>query len=632
MRLIVAEKPSVARDIARVLGCKKQQNGALVGADYAVVWAVGHIIGQCDPGEINPAWQGSWRLEALPMLPEDIPLKVMDRTRDVFDVIARWMSNDAIESIICATDAGREGELIFRWIYQMAKCQKPIQRLWISSLTEAAITEGFSALQAGADFQGLFRCAACRAQADWLVGMNASRAYSTALKQTLSVGRVQTPTLAFLVERQKQIDAFVPVEYATVTADFGAQDATLYQGFYFTKEAADGRIFDLEQAKAVAARARKQGQGVIASVEEKQERTPPPLLFDLTALQREANRRLKMTAQATLSVAQALYEKHKAITYPRTDSRFLTKDLAPTLPSRLKAVAKLSHYQALAEPLLGATLAVTNRIVQDAKVHDHHAIIPTERSLPAGATPDERALYDLIARSFMAAFYPAELASQTTVVTAVGEDQFLTRGRVVQQEGWRAVWKAAPDEKKDEKNDGALPPLKKGEEYNILKVESKKKKTTPPKPYTDATLLSAMETAGRSLEDDMLRERMKDSGLGTPATRAAIIERLITVGYALRKGNTLGPTPKGNQLIAHMPEHLTLAETTAKWELALHKIAAGEMEPERFMQSIQRFCVYLVQDATAKRAQPGVFVARWDGEQKTGAKKAPVKRASAKNT
>ena len=591
MELIVAEKPSVARDIARVLGCKANKKGALCNEQYAIVAAVGHIVGQCDPGEVNPEWK-SWRQNTLPMLPPEIPLKILPKTKSAYDTIKTWMHDEAVETIICATDAGREGELIFRWIYQAAKCKKPIRRLWISSMTAQAIKEGFDKLAPGTEFDDLYAAAACRAQADWLVGMNASRAYSLRWSQNFSIGRVQTPTLAFLVRRQAEIDNFVPVEYATVTADFGA-----YKGKLVTEAFADGRIFDIELARAAAERAKGQ-EGTITSVETTPESIPPPLLFDLTSLQREANVRFKYTAKKTLELAQALYEKHKCITYPRTDSRYLTKDLIPTLPKRLAGLP--DEYAKLTAPLLAMEkLPITGRIVQDAKVHDHHAITPTEKPLPPGATVEEKNLYDLVARSLISAFYPNCESMLTKVVTQVAGDDYLARGKVLLQAGWQAVW---PPSKRKKDEEETLPELHEGETYPVKDVSIESKKTSPPKPYTDATLLAAMAGAGRGLEDEALREHMRECGLGTPATRAAIIERLIQVGYVQRLKNALAPTDKGKQLIGILPDSITDPATTAKWERALSRMQQGDMAPEAFLGSIGRFCQFLVADAKGQRA------------------------------
>nr|MDD6335848.1 DNA topoisomerase 3 [bacterium] len=618
MILVVAEKPSVGRDLARVLGCSQMVDGALVGAEYAVCWAVGHLVGLKEPGEVNPAWQ-AWRASDLPMLPEEIGLKVIRGQSKPFAVIKKWMKNKEVTEIICATDAGREGELIFRFIYQMAGCKKPCKRLWISSMTASAIREGFEHLAPSEQYDNLYKSALCRSQADWLVGMNGSRAYSLRYNAHLSVGRVQTPTLAFLVRRQQEIDAFVPQDYFVVTADFGA-----YTSIWITPEHPDGKHPD--EAAARQARERALGQtGRVASVETKPQSTPPPLLMDLTTLQREANRRLGLTAKRTLDAAQALYEKHKAITYPRTDSRFLTPDLIPTLPARLQAAGAAQPYHDFIAPLMALDkLPISGRIINEKKVHDHFAIIPTEKRLPAAATAEERAVYDLVARAFIAAFYPPERAEQTTVHTQVGQDDYLSRGRVVLDAGWTAVWQPPKPKKGEGEEDARLPALSTGQSMPVKDARVDKKKTSPPKPYTDATLLSAMEFAGRDLEDELLREQMKDMGLGTPATRAAILERLLAMGYVRRQKKSLAPTEKGIALIAAMPDMLTQAETTAKWERALARIARGEMDPERFMASIGRFTTFLAEDARTRPTQ--VYFPR---EQRTARRASNTKKPAA---
>ncbi|MBR4457756.1 MAG: DNA topoisomerase 3 [Clostridia bacterium] len=593
--LVVAEKPSVGRDIARVLGCRERGDGCLIGADYTVTWAVGHLVTLKEPDEIDARYK-KWTFAALPILPEEIPLKVIRQTASQFKIVSALMNGPETAGVICATDAGREGELIFRYIYTMAKCVKPVRRLWISSMTDEAIAEGFRAIRPGEEYDGLYRSARCRSEADWLVGMNASRAFTLRYDSLLSVGRVQTPTLALLVRRRQEIEQFRPESYAVLTADFGD-----YRGTWFSADRTpDNRLKDRAEAEAVAARV-KGRRGTIVRCETQRKHVQQPQLYDLTSLQRDANSLLGFTADKTLKLAQSLYEKHKALTYPRTDSRYLPPDMIPRVVQTMRLLP--DAYQPMVPSALpDGKLPVSKRTVDASKVSDHHALIPTARRVnPADFSPDERALYDLVARRLLTAFYPEHIYDGTTVVTAVGEDTFRTRGRVTVQEGWRAIpptekppKKTARKKEADEEEETVLPPLKQGDERDVRGTQIREDQTRPPAQLTDASLLAAMERAGRDSDDREIAEQMKGSGIGTPATRAAIIERLIQVGYAQRRGKNLLATDKGVQLIAVCPPELSSAETTGRWELALDRITRGEQDPERFMDGIRRFSAFLV--------------------------------------
>lgn len=600
--VVVAEKPSVGRDIARVLGCREQGKGCLVGTDYVVTWAVGHLVTLCEPDELDERYK-KWSMATLPILPEDIPLKVIPTTRDQYKVVKDLICADSTDGVICATDAGREGELIFRYIYQKSGCRKPIQRLWISSMTDEAIAEGFRTIQPGERYEGLFHSAQCRSQADWLVGMNASRAFTLKYDTLLSVGRVQTPTLAILVKRRKEIENFKPEEYATLTADFGD-----YKGAWFDEKLEpDTHLPNAEAAKAIAAQIKGQ-QGTVLSAETTRKRDLPPQLYDLTSLQRDANKLLGFTADKTLKLAQSLYETRKALTYPRTDSRYLPPDMIPRVVQTMKLLPP--EYQALVPPALpGGKLPVSKRTVDETKVTDHHALIPTAKRVDPSTFPeDERQLYDLVARRMLAAFYPACEYDATKVITQVGEHRFRTNGRVVLQNGWRDIPPLAnpPKTRKkkttDAEEETALPPLTKGDTRTVKDTQIKQDATKPPPQHNDASLLSAMENAGRELEDEELQRQMKGSGIGTPATRAAIIERLMQVGYAQRKGKTIVATDKGVQLIAIMPQEIASPEMTGRWELALDQITDGKQDPMKFMESIRRFSTFLVTYARDNRA------------------------------
>ena len=439
--VVIAEKPSVGRDIARVLGCQSSGRGCLTGGDWVVTWAVGHLVTLVEPDELDEKYK-RWSFDTLPILPAEIPLKVIASSRDQFAVVRNLINAPETDRLICATDAGREGELIFRYIYEKAGCKKPFDRLWISSMTDEAIQEGFRAIRSGSDYDGLYRSAQCRSQADWLVGMNASRAFTLRYDALLSVGRVQTPTLAILVKRRKEIEDFKPEEYATVTADFGD-----YRGMYFREGLEpDTHIPKIDDAKALAAQIKNQSATVI-SAETTRRRDLPPQLYDLTSLQRDANRLLGFTADKTLKLAQSLYETRKALTYPRTDSRYLPPDMIPRVVQTMKVLPE--SYQALVPGALpDGKLPVSKRTIDETKVTDHHAILPTPKRINLDSLPeDERQLYDMVVRRMLTAFYPACEYDATKVITGVGEHQFRTNGRVVLQNGWRDVPPLASEEK-----------------------------------------------------------------------------------------------------------------------------------------------------------------------------------------
>ncbi len=605
--VVVAEKPSVGRDIARVLKCTQRGQGCLMNDQWVVTWAVGHLVTLVEPDELDEKYK-RWQFDTLPILPEDIPLKVISTSRDQYKVVKELINAADTDRLVCATDAGREGELIFRYIYAKSGCRKPFDRLWISSMTDEAIQEGFRNIQPGAKYDGLYRSAQCRSQADWLVGMNASRAFTLKYDTLLSVGRVQTPTLAILVKRRQEIENFKPEEYATVTADFGD-----YKGTWFHEKLdPDTHIPKIDAAKAIAAEVKGKPARVL-SAETVRKKEPPPQLYDLTSLQRDANRLLGFTADKTLKIAQSLYETRKALTYPRTDSRYLPPDMIPRVVQTMKLLP--SAYQALVPGALpGGKLPVSKRTVDETKVTDHHAIIPTaQRVNPDSFTEEERQLYDLVARRMLAAFYPWCEYDATKVITQVeGEKQphrFRTNGRVVIVSGWHDVPplanapKAKASKKKPaEEEEITLPPLSPGDTRTVKSAAVKEDKTKPPAQMNDASLLAAMENAGKELEDEELARQMKGSGIGTPATRAAIIERLIKVGYAVRKGKTILATDKGVQLIAIMPNEIASPEMTGRWELALDQITDGKQDADKFMESIRKFSTFLVNYARNNRA------------------------------
>ncbi len=590
MIVVVAEKPSVGRDIARVLGCRQRGEGFLKSESHLVTWAVGHLVTLCEPDEIDEKYK-KWRMDDLPILPDRIPAKVISKTKSQYAIVKKIINDPETEKLICATDAGREGELIFRLIYIQAKCKKPVDRLWISSMTDEAIREGFASLKPAREYDGLYRSAACRMDADWLVGMNASRAFTLRFGALLSIGRVQTPTLAILVKRYHEIADFKPEEYYTVTADFGD-----YSGQWFDEKAEDEkkavRIPAKEKADEIAKAVRGKAARV-KSVASEAKKEPPPQLYDLTSLQREANRKLGFTADKTLKIAQELYEKWKAVTYPRTDSRYLPMDMIPRAKQTLEKLPE--DYMPFVQNIPwreGGKLPISKRFFDNDKISDHHAIIPTPQTAPLDKLPpDAKNLFDMIARRLIASFYPAHEYDAIKVITDCQGHSFKTTGRTVRVNGWKDVYPAVNEE------EDALPALNEGDGRTVSKAAVKKETTKPPAPHTDASLLAAMENAGKELEDEKLREQMKGSGLGTPATRAAIIERLIQVGYASRRGRAVSATEKGVSLIAIAPPEISSPETTGKWELALDEIAKNKRDTERFMEGIRRLSTFLVEYA-----------------------------------
>ncbi|MCD8238697.1 MAG: DNA topoisomerase III [Clostridiales bacterium] len=584
--LIIAEKPSVGRDIAKVIGCTGKGEGFLFNENYIVSWAFGHLVTLYDPEDYDESLK-RWKRETLPIIPQEIKLKAVKDGKKQLNVLKKLMNDKEVDRLICATDAGREGELIFRYIYAFLKCKKPFSRLWISSMTDKAIKDGFSALKDGSEYNNLYLSAKCRSEADWLVGINASRAFTLKYNVLLSIGRVQTPTLAIICQRQKEIDAFVPQDYYEVTADFGT-----YSGLYINNN--ETKIKTIDEANQIIKETQGK-EGFVKSVKNEEKKQAPPLLYDLTELQRDANSKFGFTAQKTLSLAQALYEKRKMITYPRTDSRHLSDDMIPKITATLKQLSMTENYGDASSYVLSLPkLPVNKRIIDNSKVTDHHAIIPTDGSLrPHLLSPDEFKVFDLVARRFMQVFYPSYVYSTTSIITEVNSHAFITKGTTVINPGWTALNVTGT---KKEKKEDILPNVKEGDPETAQKVTKKKKQTKPPSPYTEAALLSAMENAGRFVEDEVLKEQLKENGLGTPATRAGIIERLITVKYITRKGKSLIPTEKGMKLIEVCPKELKSPETTGRWEKGLVSVSKGKMTPDRFMESIKRYVCFLAEN------------------------------------
>ena len=595
--LVLAEKPSVAKEIARVLNCSVKNKGFMEGPQFVVTWALGHLVTLAEPDDYDQKYK-NWVLEDLPMLPASMKLKVIRQTSHQFQVVRNLMNREDLKELVIATDAGREGELVARWIMAVAHWKKPFKRLWISSQTDAAIREGFASLKPGSSYNNLFDAAVCRAEADWLIGLNVTRALTCKFNAQLTAGRVQTPTLAMIVNREEEIKQFIPVDYWTIRADFGD-----FFGDWRDKKG-NSRIFDYTMAEALAAKLQGH-QGIIGDIQTESKSELPPLAYDLTELQRDANRRYGFSAQKTLSVLQDLYEQHKLVTYPRTDSRYITSDMVPTLPARLKSIV-VAPYADFVKPLLLKPITPSKRFVDDSKVSDHHALIPTGELLRlTSLNTEERNLYDLIARRFIAVLYPSYRYDQTTLITVVNGEKFHSRGRVVKEKGWRSVTSKADE--KDTINDETFPEqilakFKKGEPKQVKGIKTNKAKTKPPARYTEATLLTAMESPGKFIEDEELRETMKGCGLGTPATRAEIIEKLLYNNYIERQGKELTPTSKGIQLIKLVSPALKSPQLTAQWEQRLSNIARGEGSKIEFMADIRSNALELVKSIATDTA------------------------------
>jgi DNA topoisomerase III len=609
--LVIAEKPSVGRDLTRALpGAFQKHEGYLESDSHVVTWAVGHLVQLAEPDEYDPKYK-KWRMADLPIVPDEFKLVVRDeRSRKQFTVISKQLRRDDVDVVINACDAGREGELIFAWTYEKAKSKKPVERLWLSSMTSAAIKEAFGALRPASELERLEQAARSRSEADWIVGMNATRAATIRLRSSfdgaVSLGRVQTPTLAILARREEEIRAFVPEPYWLVDAVFdptSGESGRHYHGRYHA--GSEPRMKTAEEAAAIVEAVRSR-PGEITKLEKSTKKERPPLLYDLTSLQRDANTRYGFSARRTLAAAQRLYEDHKALTYPRTNSRFLPGDMIGELKPTAALVGSQREYAKAAQYVTSLDVLPLGRVVNDAKVTDHHAIIPTKAQHRVDKmSDDDRRVYDMVVRRFLAVFHPDAVFENTRLETTVLEHVFRTRGRVLVVPGWRGVYgeglsngSSAED---DDGGDQQLPKLAQGEAVDTREVEALEKVTKPPRRYSDASLLAAMETAGKLVDDEELREAMKDSGIGTPATRAAIIERLIDVGYVEREGRALVATEKGINVIKFLGEHaLTSPSLTGDWEHRLARIEEGEESRERFMGDIAEFARQTVGELDVK--------------------------------
>ena len=597
--LVIAEKPSVARDIARVLGANQKNGGILEGKNYVVTWALGHLVTLADPEEYDRKYE-KWEMATLPMLPKEMKLVVIRQTGRQFSVVKTQLFRKDIGEIIIATDAGREGELVARWILEKAGCHKSIKRLWISSVTDKAIKEGFANLKDGHDYDNLYRAAVARAEADWLVGMNGTRALTCKYNAQLSCGRVQTPTLAMIAKREEEIRKFVPKEYFGISLE--TQDV---KWTWRDEKTKSFRTFSRERAEQIKGRLENAALE-ITSVEKKAKKTMAPGLYDLTTLQREANLKYGFSAKETLNIMQRLYENHKVLTYPRTDSRYIGKDIVSTIKERLKSCG-IGPYRKLAGALMNKPVQVNGSFVDDKRVSDHHAIIPTEQFVQLDhMTNEERKIYDMVVRRFLAVLYPASQYEQVTMEAKAAGETFAASGKVIKSMGWKEVYEGGADddledEADDEKKlkDQRLPEMKTGTRLKILKTSLNTGKTKPPARFTEATLLAAMENPVKFMETrdkEAVKTLGETGGLGTVATRADIIEKLFHSFMMEKKGNEIHITSKAKQLLELVPEDLKKPELTADWEMKLSQIAKGRIRQGDFLHQIRDYTCEIVDE------------------------------------
>ncbi len=595
--LVITEKPSVAMDIGKVQGGFSRKDGYLEKDDMIISWAVGHLVGLAMPQDYNPELE-KWNLDTLPILPDQFRLKPNPATRKQLQVLKGLINRQDVDRLINACDAGREGELIFRNIVQFLNCHKPHYRLWLSETTPAAIRAAFDNLRSSAEVENLSRAATARSQADWIVGINTTRGYTTKHREKLTVGRVQTPTLALIVNRDREIEDFTPVDYWEIEAGFNTGQQ-IYKGKWFRDK--QDRFTVREEAEEIQSKLIHGSPAQVTKIEQKEKIEQPPMLFNLTDLQKESNKRFGFTAEQTLSIAQKLYENH-LLTYPRTDSRYLTVAMAATLPARLNALRRTELGTVVSG--IADTDVNSKRYVDDSKVSDHPAIVVTEVSPDLSAlTADETKIYILVARRMMGIFLPPARIQKTSIVTSCKGETFISKGKVLLEPGWKALY--SNDTEDDDTP--ALPALMEGQEIKLQEAQVLDKQTQPPKRYNEADLLSAMENAGKQVEDEELREAMKGKGLGTPATRAAIIEKLISTGYITRQKKALVATDKGKTLIDIVSPRLKDPEMTGEWEKELIDIEQGKYHATLFLQEIKQFTQDVVNEIKAQDAATSSF-------------------------
>ncbi len=600
--LVLAEKPSVGRELARVLGAKQGRDGYIAGGRYIVTWSLGHLVTLADPEHYSDQYK-KWSLETLPMLPKKMDLVVIKDTARQFKVVNELLHSAEVDELVIATDAGREGELVARWIIEKAGFKKPVKRLWISSQTDKSIREGFDNLKSAKAYENLYQSAQCRAYADWLVGLNVTRALTCKFNAQLSAGRVQTPTLALIVQRERDIKAFVPQDYFYIKADFGGWQAR------WCDKTGKNRLSEEVKAEKIAAMCRGQ-KGKIVEWKREKKTELPPLLYDLTELQRDANIKFGYTAKETLQYMQKLYEIHKILTYPRTDSRYLSSDIVPSLVQRLKVIPN-GEFSPHIRDIMKRGITATKRFVDDSKVTDHHAIIPTEEPVRlTELTFDERRIYDLVVRRFLAALSASCQYEQVTLKAQVGMEFFTAKGKSIISPGWKTLYGLGEEEEdgedrnEKEEKDQNFSGLSQGTAVTVTDIKVHKGKTKPPARYTEATLLSAMEHPGKFVEDSKLRAVLEGKGgIGTPATRADIIEKLFTSNYAERRGKEIFPLSKGMQLIDLVPQELRSPELTGKWEERLLMISEGKERSGPFLTEMRDFAGRLVTEVKGSHAE-----------------------------
>lgn len=597
--LVIAEKPSVARDIARVLHCNKKTNNYIEGNDYVVTWALGHLVTLADPEEYGKEYQ-TWSMDTLPMLPEHWKLVVIKQTGKQYHAIKDLIYRKDISDIIIATDAGREGELVARWILEKANNKKPLKRLWISSVTDKAILDGFAHLKPGKSYEPLYHAAVARAESDWIVGINATRALTCKYNAQLSCGRVQTPTLAMIAAREQEIRSFKPKSYYGLKA--------IADGITFTwtdKKSHSPRTFDKERLQVI--QSSEKNDFVITDIQKKEKHSFSPALYDLTALQQEANQRYGYSAKQTLNIMQRLYENHKVLTYPRTDSRYLTEDMVGTLKERLQSCA-VGPYKRVALKLANKPIKANKSFVNNKKVSDHHAIIPTEQFVQLeNMSNEERKIYDMVVRRFLAVLCPASEYEDTTVIASYNNETFLAKGTIYKTPGWREIYEDGnySDVDCDEEElpmqtaSDSLMKLKSGMQLCVKTFTITEGKTKPPAYFTEGTLIAAMENPVKYLanrDKTIIKTLGETGGLGTVATRADIIEKLFNSFLMEKKGNEIHITSKGKQLLELVPEDLKKPELTASWELRLQAIAKGTQSDKQFMDEIQNYTKQLISE------------------------------------
>ncbi|WP_088052859.1 DNA topoisomerase III [Virgibacillus dakarensis] len=596
--VVLAEKPSVGRDIARVLHCSKKGNGYLEGSNYIVTWALGHLVTLADPEVYDDKYK-TWKLDDLPMLPPHLKLVVMKKTGKQFSAVKTQLNRKDVGEVVIATDAGREGELVARWIIEKARVHKPLKRLWISSVTDKAIRDGFKQLKLGSKYENLYASAVARSEADWYVGLNATRALTTKFNAQLSGGRVQTPTLAMIAAREKEIQSFKPEKFYGI-------EAKTTKGFKLTWRDAknNSRIFSKERAEKLV-QAVKNKSAAVVSVDKVFKKKHAPQLYDLTELQRDANRIFNFSGKQTLSLMQKLYEQHKVLTYPRTDSRVITTDIVPTLKDRVKACG-VDQYARIAGKVVKRDWKLPKSVVDNARVSDHHAIIPTEQPVNlVDLTEQERKIYDLVVKRFLAVLSAPYEYEQTTIVAEIGNERFSAKGKIVKQQGWKEIYDRNGTDEEDA-DDQRLPAMEKGNTFANLRVMMTSGETKPPERFTEGALLQAMENPVRYMAKDekhLAGTINKTGGLGTVATRADIIEKLFNSQYMEMKGKHIFITSKGRQLLDLVPEKLRSPALTAEWEQKLGAIADGKLKKERFIAEMKDYASEVVHEIKTSDAK-----------------------------